>query len=345
MARIVLADDGIEFDGRTPEERPLGGVESSICFLVEELAKRGHDVSVYNNCKAALDHKGVAWRPISGGLPEEADLYIANRGDKLILGMPKAKKTVFWTHNPAQYVRKWRYVRKLFVGRPPIIFIGSYAETTLPWYVPHGGKVVIPYGIPDIFRGYPKHETPPPPKVVFTSNPLRSLDWILDIWSEFVHPAVPDAELHIFSGAQTYGHVGDAKADPMARVLAQAEAMKDQGVILRGPKPKAELIEEMRSARAMLYRSDLNETFCLALGEAQALGVPCVVQPLGSGPERVRHGETGFVEPTREAFAQSAIRVLTDDTLWATQHAACIDTQGLWGWEQAAAQFEAFLKD
>ncbi|PPR65845.1 MAG: hypothetical protein CFH02_01845, partial [Alphaproteobacteria bacterium MarineAlpha3_Bin1] len=30
MARIVLADDGIEFDGRTPDERPLGGVESSV---------------------------------------------------------------------------------------------------------------------------------------------------------------------------------------------------------------------------------------------------------------------------------------------------------------------------
>ena len=41
MARIVLADDGIEFDGRTPEVKALGGVESSVCFLVRELAARG----------------------------------------------------------------------------------------------------------------------------------------------------------------------------------------------------------------------------------------------------------------------------------------------------------------
>ncbi len=33
MARIVLADDGIEFDGTSPEKRPLGGAESryAIC--------------------------------------------------------------------------------------------------------------------------------------------------------------------------------------------------------------------------------------------------------------------------------------------------------------------------
>ena len=43
MARIVLADDGIEFDGHTPEHRPLGGSESSVVALMEELAARGHD--------------------------------------------------------------------------------------------------------------------------------------------------------------------------------------------------------------------------------------------------------------------------------------------------------------
>ena len=82
MARIVLADDGIEFDGRTPEERPLGGTESSVAALAGELAARGHDVQVMNKCQAPLDHRGVAWRPIDGGdWPESADLYIANRGD------------------------------------------------------------------------------------------------------------------------------------------------------------------------------------------------------------------------------------------------------------------------
>ena len=43
MARIVLADDGIDFDGRCPDEGPVGGVDSSVVALREELAARGHE--------------------------------------------------------------------------------------------------------------------------------------------------------------------------------------------------------------------------------------------------------------------------------------------------------------
>ena len=343
MARIVFADDGIQFDGRTIEEKPLGGVESSVVFLVEELARRGHDVSVHNQCAEPLDWNGVKWRPISDGVPEEADLYIANRGDKLIPLCPKAKRVLFWTHNPAQYVLKWRYLWKLWRRRPVFGFIGTYHATTLPSWVPDSGRRVLPYGIPDMFRkAEPAAETPPP-RAVFTSNPLRSLDWLLGIWEDRVHPEVPDAELHLFTGAATYGSVGDAKAREMERILDRARSLEGKGVVLRGPVPKAQLIDELRSARAMLYRGDLNETFCLALGEAQALGVPCVVQRLGSTVERVIDGETGFVADTDAQFAEGAVKLLSDPALWQTQHDTALDKQRRWGWPEAAAAFEELI--
>ncbi|MEO5337311.1 MAG: glycosyltransferase [Magnetospirillum sp. WYHS-4] len=344
MARIVIADDGIVFDGRTPEQKPLGGVESSVCFLVEELARRGHDVSVYNMCEAPLDHKGVRWRRLRDGLPDDADLYIANRGDRLIPLVPKARNRVFWTHNPARYVLKWRYLWKLWRWRPVVVFIGTYAATTLPRWVPDGGRKVIPYGIPDIFRNAPSVEGIPAPRAVFTSNPLRSLDWLLGIWESKVQPRVPGAELHLFTGAATYGAVGDAKAEAMEAILAKARALAGKGVVLRGPVPKARLIEELLAARVMLYRGDLNETFCLALGEAQALGVPCVVQRLGSVVERVIDGKTGFIADDDAAFAEAAIRLLADEELWRAQHAAALDKQRRWGWPEAAAAFEELIR-
>ena len=46
MAHIVFADDGIVFDGTTPEKGPLGGAESALICLAETLAARGHRVSV-----------------------------------------------------------------------------------------------------------------------------------------------------------------------------------------------------------------------------------------------------------------------------------------------------------
>lgn len=344
MATIVLADDGIEFDGRTLESKPLGGVESAVVYLTRELAARGHRVLVFNKCRAPMSVDGVEWAPIGDGLPEAADLYIANRGDRLIPLVPGAGKRLFWTHNPARYMVKWRYIAKLWRWRPHIVFIGAYHARTLPAWLPDGGRAVIPYGIADDFRGAGPRIEAPPPRAIFTSNPLRGLDWLLDRWTADIQPRVAGAELHIFSGAATYGAAGDAKADAMNRVLARAGALADKGVVLRGPVPKAKLIEELGLARVMLYRGDVNETFCLAVGEAQALGVPAVVCDLGSMAERVADGETGFVANGEAAFGRAARQLLGDDALWRHQHLAALESQGRWGWAQAAEAFEDLMK-
>ncbi len=50
MARVVMADDGIAFDGRMAETAPLGGAETAFVALAEALAARGHQVEVRNHC-------------------------------------------------------------------------------------------------------------------------------------------------------------------------------------------------------------------------------------------------------------------------------------------------------
>ena len=346
MARILLADDGIEFDGQTPEVKPLGGVESSVVNLMQELAKRGHEVFVKNKCKAPLSYKGVQWQPIDqGDWPSDIDLYIANRGDKLIERMPDAKCSVFWIHNPAVYLKKWRYMSKLWRVKPAIIFIGDYHATTYPDWAPGGDRVVIPYGMAEDFCHAQPLSSPPPPRAIFTSNPLRSLDWLLALWANEIEPQVSGAELHLFTGAATYGSVGDQKADAMSEVLERAEQLAGQGVQIRGPVSKPELIDEFTRARCMLYRGDLNETFCLAVGEAQASGVPAVVRDLGSVVERVKSGETGFVARTDKTFVEHAIAVLSDDLLWQAQHQSALASQRSWRWPDAAARFEQLIKN
>ncbi len=344
MARILLADDGIEFDGQTPEQRPLGGVESSVVNLCQELAKRGHEVFVRNKCKAALTHKGVHWHPIDeGSWPENIDLYIANRGDRLIERMPDAKRTAFWIHNPAVYLKKWRYLSKLWRVKPAIVFIGDYHATTYPGWMPGGERVVIPYGLPDEFCHAEVLSEAPPPRALFTSNPLRSLSWLLDLWKDQIEPAVPGAELHLFTGAATYGAVGDKKAEAMAAVITQAESLESQGVFIRGPVSKSVLIDEFKQARCMLYRGDINETFCLAVGEAQASGVPAVVRDLGSVVERVKDHETGFIARNDKEFVEKAVQLLSNETLWRAQHHASLNLQRSWRWPDAAARFEQLI--
>ena len=343
MATIVLADDGIKFDSFMLAQRPLGGAETAVISLAEGLAARGHEVTVLNHCDNPHENNGVRWRPLTDGFPKMADLYIANRGHRLLDKMPGAKRTVFWIHNPAGYLLKWRYLSRLWRNKPAIVFSGQHHLATYPKWAPSGERVVIPLGIEKMFRTSEVGSEVRKKRAIFTSNPLRSLDWLVELWVEKIHPLSPDAELHVFAGSQTYGAVGDEKAQRMKSILDHAANLRDKGVVFRGPVPKKKLLDEMREARVMAYRGDVGETFCLALAEAQAMGVPCVVQEIGCVAERVIDMQTGFVANDDDMFAKRTAEILNDDDLWAKQHKAALEKQRGWGWEQAAEAFERLV--
>jgi glycosyltransferase involved in cell wall biosynthesis len=343
MARIVMTDDGLEFDGATPERRPLGGAEAAFLSLAEAFAARGHSVRVCNNCTAPLTCNGVEWAPIGAGVPDACDLYIGNRGHRLIGLVPKAHRRVFWLHNPGDYVLKPRYLGPLLRHRPILVTTGAYHASTVPSWVPSGGREIIPYGLAAPYREVVPRTDAPARVAIFTSNPLRGLDWLLDLWAARIFPVTPGTEFHIYAGPQVYGAVGARKAEEMSAVLQRADALSNKGVRHYAPVPKSELIDKLRAARVMLYRGDENETFCLAVAEAQALGVPAVVMRLGSLPERVEDGVTGVVAETDDAFVAAAIALLTDDEHWMRQHRAAIERRKGLSWDEVAARFEALI--
>jgi glycosyltransferase involved in cell wall biosynthesis len=346
MSEIVFADDGIEFDGTTPDRRPLGGVENATVALAEALAARGHRVTVCNQCAAPLDHRGVRWQPLrDGGVPAAPDLYVANREHQLLLRAPLARRRVLWLHNPAGYIGERSYRWKLALARPTLVVLGAYHASTVPAWFPRRRVVTIPYGLSAAHLAVPPwpRGIPPVRRAIFTSNPARNLDWLLDVWTTRIRPRVPDAELHLFSGPEVYQMTRGSGYELMRRVLARAESFADAGVVRRQPVGRSALIEELMQSRAMLYRSHEQETFCLALADAQALGVPCVVQPIGSAPERVRDETTGTVAPDEAAFADAAVRLLTDDALWRRMHEAALGSQRTRTWDDAARDFEALL--
>ena len=129
------------------------------------------------------------------------------------------------------------------------------------------------------------------------------------------------------------------RAAAMRAALADAEASRDHGVVVRPPMPKADLARTLGEMRLMAYLGDPGETFCLAVAEAQAMGVPAVVRPVGAVGERVRRGETGFVEQDHAAFAAAAIRVLREDDLWSRMSAAALQTRAGASWAHAAKAF------
>jgi len=342
MASVVMGDDGIAFDGAMAEAAPLGGAETAFVALAEALAGRGHQVEVRNRCAAALIRKGVRWAPLSADVPEVCDLFIGNRGHRAIGLVRRARRRLFWLHNPARYLRKPRNLLRLAWYHPTLVVTGAYHAETVPAWLPRGGCEIIPYGVLDCFRGAVPRE-PPAPRAIFTSNPLRGLDWLLDLWVSRIAPGVPGAELHIYAGPGVYRGLSAARAAEMEAILARADALAAFGVRRFDPLGREALAATLIEARVMLYRGDPGETFCLALAEAQAMGVPAVVTPLGAVGERVVDGVSGRVVCGDDDFAAAAIAVLHDDGLWRRWHLAALAHQRGLNWDTVAARYEALI--
>jgi hypothetical protein len=60
-------------------------------------------------------------------------------------------------------------------------------------------------------------------------------------------------------------------------------------------------------------------------------------------PERVIDGVTGFHRQETSRFAEAAVSLLTDDSLWRRQHDAAIRPQQGIAWAEFAARFESHL--
>jgi glycosyltransferase involved in cell wall biosynthesis len=150
--------------------------------------------------------------------------------------------------------------------------------------------------------------------------------------------------LHIYAGGAVYGEAAVPKAGRMAEILARADALAANGVRRFAPVGHQALAAALTGARAMLYRGDPGETFCLALAEAQAMGVPAVVTPSGAVAERVRDGVSGRVAPNDEAFAAAAVAAIGDDALWLRWHLGALEHQRGLSWDAVAGQFETLIR-
>jgi glycosyltransferase involved in cell wall biosynthesis len=341
MAHIVMADDGIPFDGTSVETGPLGGAETAFIALAEALAARGHRVEARSKCRAPINHNGVAWAPLTAGAPPRCDLLIANRGARLLGLVPRAGRRLFWLHNPARYLKKPRNLWLLARYRPTLVLCGRHHAGTVPRWLPRSGETIMPYGLLAPFREAAPRE-PPPPCAVFTSNPLRGLDWLLDLWSERIAPRVPGAELHVYCGPAVYGADGE-KARQMEAVLARIATLYNRGVRRHPPVRHEELAAVLAASRVMLYRGDPGEAFCTALAEAQSIGLPVIVQPIGMVAERVIDGHTGIVAADDASFAAAAVRLLQDDELWQRFHTEALACQRGLSWDEVAARYEALI--
>ena len=345
MTRILFIDNGIEFDSQVLREKPFGGAEVAFVSLVESLAKLGLKITVYNNCINEGVIKGVRWKRIGKELEyEDFDVLVINRGDKYLDFRKECKQRVFWIHNPARYLLKYRYLSKLLVNKFKIIFSSIYHFKSYPWWAPSKERIIIPYGIDDCLFKKTRIKKKINKDAIFTSNPMRGLDWLLTQWEKNIFPHCKNAKLNVYSGFETYGSFGRKHSRKIKEILTKAKSLKNKGVVIHKPVERKKLFKIIESSRVFVYKGSDDETFCMAVAESQMLGIPSVVGNYGCLKERVINQKTGFVCDNDKEFCLGTINLLNNDNLWQKMNMESLKRKNYYKWSHIAKKWLEVLK-
>ena len=352
------------------DHRPHGGIVSALLSLSHRLATRGHDVSVFGPVGQS-QLVGDVWfhdrSSFAARVGENPPDVLVAIPEVLPLLLPvSARGRAVWTGNAHKggdcaLAAPWAWApdlgeRGLRARLWPLAALGWSFDKLLVkshWQaeylaatqgVPAGSMAVVYNGVPlHLFRGpAPDRE---PRRLVYTSQARRGLALLLELLPR-IQAEVPGTELHLF-GYELGGNQAPAQPSPA-------------GVVWHGSLGKAELARELRRARAMAYPCTFKETFCTAVAEAQAAGLPVVTSDRAALPERVADGVDGLVIPWLggmpdeppggtafgDSFVAAAVRLLTDDALWRRQsEAASARAFREYDWDRIVQRWEAILEE
>lgn len=261
--------------GWEPTDTRLGGTERGVVEWAEELAKRGHEVTVYLNRRILKGQNagnvinGVHYthRTIYGTFGE-ADICINVKSPEI----SPIEPTIFYTNDVDAD-------KQDLSAYDAVIHISEWAAENIGANNPH--IFVVPHGY-DETKIYPDKKVPK--QCIYTSSPDRGLDTLLRAWLKVV-PQHPDATLLV-----TYG----------------ANGPEIPGVTYLGDVSEEEMNRLYRESDIWCHPANGGELQCIAGLKAQAAGCWPVIIPTMALSETVKFGSFA----TKENYAETLIRAL-----------------------------------
>lgn len=107
----------------------------------------------------------------------------------------------------------------------------------------------------------------------------------------------------------------------------------------------SDVIDHLQQARLLVLPSYLGDGIPNVILEAMTYGVPVITTSTAGMPDLVRHGETGFLyEPGDVQQMVSYInRLLTDDALWSSMGERSLDVVQAYSWDVITPRIEQLL--
>src|SRR3990167_9111033 len=253
MMRVdFVSRDNCHFDPPTLWGPGLGGAEYALVFLAEELARMGHDVTIYSS-GARIRYGHVEYRPFSDWEPwASCDLCIIFRVS--VPDRPAGAAKVIFFSCDQQTDFGWS---RMFPWLDLFVCISeNHAGYIATHYNMEPERIAIcelGVNIED-YLGDPMEEKIKN-RFIFCSVPHRGLHLLLGAWPQ-VRKIAPDATLVVTSDYTLWGR-GTGPNNHEFRAMAA----RLDGVYFNGKMPRRGLVKEQREAEIMAYPCVYDENF------------------------------------------------------------------------------------
>lgn len=321
IAFLDLSD--IDFDPLTPETQPLGGMQSGICYLSRELARRGHAVTLFNGSSREGTVEGIELRNYAKRFGSEGqghDAYISiSCSGKLIRPLIGNRPLILLTgHNSLE--------PSMLALRDPgerdcwdhFVFKSSWqAETLKTAFSLDDRKITIITNAVSPFFAQLQERTScfflenRPPVLYYSSTPFRGLEVLARAFPK-ISEACPGITAKIFSSMAPYHAPGSDAEHAELYGLCRRNGMDYVGSL-----SQPELAKAVQAADILAFPSTYAETSCITIMEAMASSAVIVSRARGAIPETSAGFAHLMPEPERPApgalasgFANHVIQVV-----------------------------------
>lgn len=285
----ILFIDGT--DGYYPkrlDEKPTGGILTSLTLIPRYLARKGMDVSVmsvYNKNETVRGVKHIAH-------PSERtdfDVVVFNRNmmNRPLADHFKNSRKIWWLHDIVDhnYLDDDGYTKM-----DEIVALSQYCKDSFSDYydIDPARFTIIQNGVDkDVF--FPGDQKKRRKNLfVSASAPVKGL-YPLEYTLANIKRWDKDAEMRLYSSQGLHEQKDSENHTGLFSRLTAA------GATVMAPVPQKELARVFREATALLMPNHYPEICSNVLLQAQACGLPVISTSIGSAAEFIRHKETGML--------------------------------------------------
>jgi glycosyltransferase involved in cell wall biosynthesis len=262
----------------------IGGSEEAVIYLSKELARNGWKVTVYCSCgDMAGEYEGVTYKPyVEFNFNDHHNVVVSWRHNIFRKGMT-VKKRYVWLHD---VMPEGTYPQKDWDNWDKVIVLSKFHKDIIG--LPDSKTYVSRNGINQAdFRG--SKEVRNPHRMIYTSSYDRGIEHLLKRWLE-VRTAVPDVELHLYYGWDTYDRMMEQGRRPREYRDYMTKLMQQDGVFEHGRVGHKKLIKEFYKSGVYVYPTHFEEISCISAMKAQECGCVPVVFDYAALKETVKSG-------------------------------------------------------